>query len=266
MKGEIRVVSVPKNGNDANENMDACWPPGHTEVDAPVLRLAMADGVSQTLLAGRWAQWIVRELGCADLRAVCSGAEFIEVLALRVAAWPAEMRAYLDERKAHGRPIQFYEKRKLAQGPAATVLAVYLWDDADGAGRRWAAAALGDTCVFQVGSDGHLRAAFPLGTSRAFSSTTDVIRGFDVDWAEVAASVKCHSGTFEPGDTFYLGTDAISAWILREKELGRSPWTELTGIFGSLGAQARFAKWVDERRATGAMRNDDVSLIRLELR
>jgi hypothetical protein len=57
----------------------------------------------------------------------------------------------------------------------------------------------------------------------------------------------------------YLMTDALAAWFLRANEQGAQPWQELDAF----RAPDAFAAWLTEKRAAHAMRNDDVTLIRL---
>ena len=71
--------------------------------------------------------------------------------------------------------------------------------------------------------------------------------------------VTSAAGSWQGGDHFYLMTDALAAWFLREHEAGGRPWRRLEELDHGLA----FARWVDELRRSHALRNDDVTLLRL---
>jgi hypothetical protein len=69
------------------------------------------------------------------------------------------------------------------------------------------------------------------------------------------------SGEWCAGDAFYLLTDAIAAWFLLDSEQGGSPWETLSSL-----NKRSFASFVNDRRARGLMRNDDVAVVALNVR
>jgi hypothetical protein len=58
-------------------------------------------------------------------------------------------------------------------------------------------------------------------------------------------------------------TDALARWSLKEDEDGRNPWARLRD-FGPGDAPA-FDRWIDRLRQAKEMRNDDITLIRIDL-
>lgn len=257
--GRIDVLAVPKDGHAAEDNEDACWPPESSTAYGPVQRLALADGVSDSYRPGPWAREIVRAFGTrGPLRATSDAAEFAEVLRRLCAAWAPRLRGHVRDEGAQ-RQMQWWEKRKIRQGSAATVLAVYLQSDG-----VWTAAALGDTCVFQVDAEGRPKRAFPLDDARDFDHTPPTVASSDTDWEALHRQVRLDRGRWTPGDRFFLASDALAAWLLRLHHLRHDPWRELDEAVdaGSADPEA-FARWVAERRAEGTMRDDDVSVIRL---
>ncbi|MDQ3816980.1 MAG: hypothetical protein M3362_04725, partial [Acidobacteriota bacterium] len=59
-------------------------------------------------------------------------------------------------------------------------------------------------------------------------------------------------------DVFYLMTDALACWFLTEVENGNEPWMI------NRGPQKRFEKWINKLRANMKIRNDDVTMFRIE--
>jgi hypothetical protein len=53
-------------------------------------------------------------------------------------------------------------------------------------------------------------------------------------------------------------TDAVACWFLADAEAGGQPWN-------TIPPGRRFASWLAGRRAAHAMRNDDVTVLGLDL-
>ncbi|SPT60883.1 protein phosphatase 2C domain-containing protein [Actinomadura madurae] len=262
VEGRVSVLGVAKGARDAEGIEDACWPPEPVSAAGPVVRLALADGVSDSYRPGPWARDLVRAFGTrAPLRATTDPAEFAEVLRRQCAAWAPRLRGYVrDERE--GRRLPWWEKRKLRAGSAATVLVVCVCGDG-----VWTAAALGDTCVFHVSRDGRAARAFPLDDAGGFDSAPPTVASADTDWATVRRNIRLHQGSWRSGDRFFLASDALAEWALQRHARHGDPWRELDEAVDAGDADAgEFARWVAERRTAGAMRDDDVSVIRLVLK
>ena len=72
------------------------------------------------------------------------------------------------------------------------------------------------------------------------------------------------SGEWRPRDAFYLATDALAQWVLAEHEQGRPPW-ELLRELGDDGTAAPFDSIVTRLRTEHGMKNDDTTLLRVEV-
>ena len=71
------------------------------------------------------------------------------------------------------------------------------------------------------------------------------------------------SGSWRLKDIFYLTTDALAQWILAEYEAGRPPWKFLRALGGK---QKSFEAVIEDLRKSKALRNDDTTLIRVEVK
>jgi hypothetical protein len=80
--------------------------------------------------------------------------------------------------------------------------------------------------------------------------------------AGIASAVRETEGLARPGDLILLMTDALAAWFLAEAELRRRPWA----LLERLDTQEDFETFVDLMRAGRAMRNDDVTLLKVEVK
>jgi len=76
--------------------------------------------------------------------------------------------------------------------------------------------------------------------------------------------VKSCAGTWKQGDAFYLVTDAVAAWFLRQHEHGVKPWQTLDG-FDQEDKHPLFERWVQDLRLRKKMKNDDATVLRLAI-
>lgn len=271
------VLSEPKIGSSKAEYEDAWFVSAErTGSRASATRgctVAIADGASESMLAGAWADRLTRAVGGLAGREL--GADvFAERICAAAARWPAHVDRYLRRRERIGRPIAWYEESKLEQGAYATLLGVsFRWNpesesqlahSADGGLRgTWSAAALGDACGFHV-RDARLAEAFPLERSADFDTSPPLAGTRAPDRELIEARTVARHGTWLPGDVFYLATDAAAQWFLAEAEDGREPWREIDEVCDT-GTPGDARAWLDKLRTECVMRNDDVTIVRCRL-
>lgn len=223
-----------------------------------------------------------------------------EAIGEAVDAWAGWTVEYVAGREASGRPIAWYEQPKIDQGAYATVLAVELAptrrrgrhadprsygppappaslspaaeaaavDDlmtvalavTEPVQWTWRAAALGDTCLFQV-RDERLICAFPLDEVESFGLTPGLAGSRNRDRAKLAEHTEQAAGWCVPGDQVFLATDALAAWFLAEHGRGLRPWVLLRDF---AGRNEEFAPWVEREREDHRMRDDDVALVHID--
>lgn len=70
-------------------------------------------------------------------------------------------------------------------------------------------------------------------------------------------------GELLPGDRFYLMTDALSLWFLREHAAGKRPWEFLRDV--GTEAVPPFDVWIRSLRLADDRMNDDATLLRVEV-
>ncbi len=284
MRAHVTVHAMHKGGAEPREYEDAVWigssaaagpdrgmvpPPGPAcrrgEVGrVATVRAAVSDGAADSLLARRWAEVLVRRAGAAPTGLLRSGRGFADLLAQAADRWPELMRRYELTREARGRPLAWYERPGFERGAHATLLVAHFASHRWAPGRgTWTAAALGDSCLFQVRGD-TLRVAFPLARAADFDTTPALAASGGQDRDTVASHARCARGGWRLGDRFYLATDAMAAWFLRRAERGGRPWAALRALDSATPSD--FARWVERQRRAGELRNDDVTLIRIEPR
>ena len=245
MRVSVTTLWVPRAGSSVAQYEDAFYPTTDGPRHARRLRFAVADGASESMLAGLWAALLVRTWCKARRRSLP------QILELAKGAWDVELAAYLEDRDRTERPIQWFEEPGLERGAFATLLGVAFSTRSPSNG-VWEATSVGDSCLFQV-REGELLSAFPLKSSSEFDNTPKLVPS-----RTEPPPAESERGDWRTGDTFFLATDAVAAWFLRSYERGGAPWDELAG----LGA-VQFPEWAAARRADRTMRNDDATVVRI---
>jgi hypothetical protein len=161
--------------------------------------------------------------------------------------------------------LPWYAEEKARQGAFAAILGVVLYDNANrgGSGGHWQAVAVGDSCLFQVRGE-EVLVRFPVNDSAAFSNRPHLLSSNPDHAGRLVDHVCNKHGKWQAGDAFYLMTDALAYWFLRELEQGRTPWRVLRDLNTSDEVRP-FREWVETLRTKGAIRNDDVTLLRVDI-
>jgi serine/threonine protein phosphatase PrpC len=226
---------APKAGNAAQEYEDAY------AVEAAALRFAVADGASETSFAKQWAEMLVDRF----VHEPPAPAGLREWVAPMQAAW-----AGTNQPKA----TAWYAEEKARDGAFSSLLGLAIDHG------RWHAMAIGDSCLFVVRSGKILR-AFPLDKAEQFSNRPVLLSSVSRANQRVWDEVRLDEGELQTRDQLLLMTDALAQWFLVEAEMGRRPWAALA----KATTQEAFSALVDVLRSGGALRNDDTTLVRIEV-
>jgi len=274
MRASAIAYWAPKEGSSDAEYEDA-WqvlPATSDEVPGDWVGVAVADGATESLLAGQWATMMAGGFAEASA-AACDRHLFAETALALSARWPGVVDSYIAERENAARPLRWFERPGIAKGAFATLLALQVYTDSTlpvrlGAQTQpgppsvvgsWHSAAIGDTCLFHV-RGGQLQVAFPLGESADFGTRPALLGSWDADEDVIVAHVRLADGAVAEGDDFFVCTDALAAWFLARAEEGGRPWETLRDV-----TDIGFAEWVSWARRAGGLRNDDVTLVHVDI-
>lgn len=265
----LSALSTPKLGNSAQECEDAhaVYPKVAPDeiIDTGPVVVAVADGASESLLAKNWANILATTLvqvATANPGSVSDGADFAVAVRHATRKWDDWLENYLNYRAESRNPIRWYEQPGLERGAHSAVLVAYFTLCSSHSG-EWHAGAIGDVCLFQV-RDNMLIQSFPITSSTDFTNSPALLNSKIRDGHLVATRTKFVSGDYMQGDQFFVGTDALAAWFLAGFEEGGRPWEALQEF--SYHDDAReFTTWVQEERSSGRMRNDDVTVVHVDL-
>lgn len=262
MRGQIDTFWLPKAGATEAEYEDASAnsvsEADAVELDAEIddVRVAVSDGATESLLSGRWAHELSRRVATEPL----PHRLWRDAIKLAIEEWPKHLDDYRRQRLERNKPIAWYEEPGLEHGAEATLLSLRLRNPRDGEQGRWWSMAVGDATLFHVrGSE--LTRSFPLKHSSAFSTSPSLVRSLDHD-GSYKRRLRKTAGEWQPEDIFFLCTDALAAWFLERFEQSDRPW-EIWRDFGGTDCQS-FDTWVADERTSGRLKNDDVTLVRVQ--
>jgi hypothetical protein len=248
---ESRIFKAPKLGNTEEEYEDA------SDRDEARALFAIADGASQSSDADLWAQLLVQGF--------VQGASYPldrwqKWLPSRQQRWEQEVQKRWTT-YATAEPVSIYMQSKFQEGAFATFLGLALAQKGSWYLRRhWQAVAIGDSCFFQV-RRGKLLKTFPLLASKDFSNCPWLLGSRDVLDDQFKRKEKRGAGTWRPNDRFWIMTDALAEWFLREHEQNRKPWGKLDGLLTADQPDHAFMLLITDLRKEKVLRNDDVTLM-----
>jgi len=246
----LNYLALPKAGNSASDYEDAAFPLEAPTTPVTRFRVAIADGATESSFAALWARLLVEAF--VHKRLLVRGQRVLAQLASLQQTW---------QQAVASKPLPWYAEEKLRAGAFCAFLGLELAEGRRGA--TWQAWAVGDSCLVQVREDAVL-AAFPLTNADAFNSRPFLIGCQARHHAEAVGAIRRAHGAWQPGDRFFLLTDALAAWFLADHAAGNHPAATLEGLLAARDSGAP-AAWLADQRSAHQVRNDDTTLLRITL-
>ena len=250
-----RKLSSPKDGNRYDECEDAClvvYPFIPDGVRSEAARMAVCDGASEAAFARQWAQILAEGFVRHPLAlSTIDAGSLSDWLVPLQAQWQAIVP--WDRLPWHG-------EAKARAGSLATLLGVTVVRKT-GSRREleWETTAVGDSCFFLVRND-ELHFSFPLEEPAQFNNTPFLICSQPVYNDYLLDSIRVARGDCQPGDILLLTSDALALWFLRERVAEKKPWRTLLELDST-----SWEVWLSDLRAARQIRNDDTTLIIVEV-
>ena len=241
----IHTFLAPKQGSEARECEDAF------SVNADRMRFCIADGATEGFASRHWARLLVKHW-TRSARPILTPEQLM--------SWATALGSRFD-RYWQRRPLPWFAEEKARSGAFAAFVGLsFLESHQD---LHWQAIALGDACLI-IWRQNTIIKSFPLEDPEDFGFRPVLLPSNRNGQKTTLEKVEIRSAPVEPGDSFFLLTDAIAAWFLRT---ARSAPEEITRLEQMLhcGAHDGLAGLVDEARSNGSLRNDDVGIIRVQV-
>lgn len=253
----VQPFWLPKRGNSGAEFEDAFKPRRQAErTRVEDFRCAIADGATESSFSDLWARLLVERHYEAPFRDC-------ENLRRRAQSLSAHWWGHI-----RGKSLPWYAETKAHEGAFSSFLGLWIHDIRSDSiqPRAWQSIAIGDSCLFHVREDA-LRKAFPLEHSQDFGNSPVLLSSNLSRNRIVWESTRSWADEWEDGDTFFLATDALAAWFLRSHERGEKPWRTLLRFVRDKQGHTNdeFREWIGHLRDDGAIRNDDVTLLVVQI-
>lgn len=249
--------SLHKAGNAGSDYEDACWPSSSDEASGSCFRCAISDGATEASFSGLWARMLVEAYGTGKLTQHVSSEELEESVE------PGILRE-LQHRWLEGvgnKPLPWYAEEKIRYGAFSSLLGLHFCEDLSAG--RWSAIAVGDSCLFQL-RDSQIITSFPLTQKEEFNSRPLLVPSDPVDNDRLPEYVRTARGSWKEDDSFLLMTDALAHWFIGAMGRSIDPWIAVQKLRAVDQARS-FEEWVAQLRSSGELRNDDVTLLRIDM-
>jgi hypothetical protein len=236
---ELRTqqVLLPKSGLDPSECEDVIG------IDEQNYRFAVADGATEAFDARNWAQRLAENWVRSD--SALTPETFHDWVANEGTALHATWNQLT---------LPWYAEEKARKGSFAAFVGMEF--DLGSEFPSWKAIALGDACLLHC-RDGVLIKSLPVSESVSFNSAPLLVASDPSLYKTSADSLVIDSGRCQNNDLLFLLSDAAAAWYLER--------FEQNNFIDVLRDNPDAAKFFENERLAGRIRNDDIAVIRLEI-
>jgi Protein phosphatase 2C len=212
-------------------------------------RFCIADGATEGFASRYWARLIVKHWTRSN--------ELI-IAREQLMKWSAALGLRF-ERRWQRRPLPWFAEEKARSGGYAAFVGLSFRES--GHECYWKAIAIGDACLIIRNKD-VIRISFPLDDPEKFRFRPVLLPSNQCAQQTVLDKIEVRSGLVEPGDSFFLLTDAVAAWFLH---VAKSTPGEITKLEQMLRCRNRneLTEFIECARSNGSLRNDDVCIVRV---
>lgn len=242
MRLDVQQFLLPKSGSEVAECEDAIG------INRDALRFSVADGATEAFDSRNWAQRLA-ERWVEDEPPSLSAETF--------RAWVGPQGEWL-QANWQGRTLSWYAEEKARAGSFAAFVGVQFELTAGAA--RWQAVALGDSCLIQVRS-GTIAGALPLSDYRSFTATPVLVPSHTSMQAALAR-VVVHQGSVEPGDIFFLLSDAAACWYLKLSTERETVLKQFDFLLAT-AQNNELAQLFEAERHARRIVDDDIAILRI---
>jgi Protein phosphatase 2C len=236
---------APKRGSEAGECEDAF------SVNTDRMCFCIADGATEGFASRYWARLLVKHWRRSE-RPILTPDQLI--------AWAAALGSRFD-RRWRRRPLSWFAEEKARLGAYAAFVGLSFLESHQEL--HWQAIAIGDACLI-ICRQNAIVESFPLDDPVNFGFRPFLLPSNRDAQETIREKVEVRSAPVQPGDSFFLLTDAIAAWFLRA---ARSAPEEIAGLEQMLhyGKRHELAEFIEQARSDGSLRNDDVGIVRVRV-
>ena len=227
------------------ENNSDCQ--DYFRIDSSRKKIAISDGVSQSIFSAKWAQMLVKEYTDSDCEDIST-----QLLNLQK-QWQDFAQSELERLEKEGESTWMLENCLAEkQGAAATFCGIKIADDG-----KWIGYALGDSCLLEISEDSRILNFYP-SVKKEFGNSPDYFDSF----TEGKGKLCKISGKLSEGQKLLMVTDPFGELLFNKKN-DNTESSYISKLL-SLNSYEEFLALVDGLRTTEKMHNDDSTLVIVE--
>lgn len=242
LKCDFKSLTTQKFGNSINENEDNILEPSKSEIEFDTLiKFAVSDGATESSFSKEWSDLLVSAY---------------KDKSFDISLLPDTLKAisFSWQSMANAIELPWYAEQKAETGAFATFLGLTINREES----LYNVVAIGDCTLFQIRNNEAIL-TFPITTIEEFGNTPNLFSSNPKYQTEIEKTVTYYNGSIQPNDLIVIATDALAAWIFKEKDAIEKPWNHLLSILNQ--SREDFEIWLNNQRKANEIKNDDVTLI-----
>lgn len=247
--------SISKAGNSAAENEDAVFPEQGFGQDGKrnLVPFLVADGATQTSFSGLWARCLVNAFSDTHL----SEFAFLQGVKKAQKEWQSSLQNI---------ELPWHAQEKFRQGAfsALTWLEISYDPLHPSSAYSWRALAVGDCCLF-ISRAHSIYLSLPIQHSSEFTNSPVLIPSKDEKMGTIKGKTQMARGALKNGDHVLLSSDALSAWLINQPVEEQILFIKFLREVLFQKKIERLTKFVNTLRRNNKIKNDDTSLVFIEL-
>lgn len=246
----VRHIVLPKYGNAFDECEDSIFIYPKKLKGSVNVKFAVADGATESSFSKEWASLLTSSI---KGKAHVSKGNLIKILPRLQNEWKDNV---------FSRPLPYYAEAKAQQGAFATFIGLQINQN----NYKYKCVAIGDCCFFHLRKNTLIQ-SFPIKKSESFSNNPFLISSNQSRNSGMKDYLFENHGVFIQGDKIFLMSDAIAFWFLDQYESKNNPWEIIENLLDNcLLNNDSFEDWLNQNRHAKAIKNDDTSIISIEIK
>ena len=213
------------------------------------LKALVADGATESSFAREWANLLCKALVNKRSFSYQTIANYLPEIRKK---WQNQVTQ---------KPLPWYAEAKLEKGAFAAIAGVYIHCKKG----QFDAFAIGDCCIFQVSND-QLLVSWPITEVSAFANNPFLVATKPIDDETLKERFKpLRKQPLDKGGYLFLMSDALACWFVHNHQQKERPWHTLIGFAEEEPSQQAFEQWLDDQRTNKTIKNDDTTLLIIEI-
>jgi hypothetical protein len=240
----LSEYKLPKAGHTDNE----CEDDYSIKETNKLLKIFVADGATESSFSKEWAKLLVDNF---KEKKGFSKKTIISYLPQIRNKWKEQVNK---------KPLPWYAEMKLQEGAFSTILGLWI----NYKKSFFNCFAIGDCCIFHL-REGSIITSFPIENEIEFSSNPFLVSTKKDDDDILSNHFReLKRQKIIKGDYLFVMSDALACWFMNKTNENDKPWNILIG-FTEDSSDNKFEEWLKIKREEKEIKNDDTTLLTIEI-